>query len=118
MTQKTFTFTITLQGTGPTVEDAWVDALVEFHNDPGGVPDDEDVKLIHEETEDSFRKIRFSRPVKIVVRSTLGRPSYESRYEAGETESIDILDDQTYAVYVQFENGEVAFILKDSFEYV
>ena len=49
MKNKTYTFTITLQGTGPTVEDAWFDALVEFHNDPGGVPDDEDTKLIHEE---------------------------------------------------------------------
>ena len=49
MTEKTYTFTITLQGTGPTIEDAWTDALVEFHNDPGGVPDDEDVELIHEE---------------------------------------------------------------------
>ena len=49
MKNKTYTFTITLQGTGPTVEDAWVDAIVEFHSDPGGVPDDEDTKLIHEE---------------------------------------------------------------------
>ena len=49
MADKTYTFTITLQGTGPTIEDAWLDALVEFHNDPGGVPDDEDVELIHEE---------------------------------------------------------------------
>ena len=46
MADKTYTFTITLQGTGPTIEDAWIDALVEFHNDPGGVPDDEDVELI------------------------------------------------------------------------
>lgn len=52
MTKKTYTFTITLQGTGQTIDDAWIDALVEFHNDPGGVPDDEDVELIHEE-EDS-----------------------------------------------------------------
>jgi hypothetical protein len=51
MTEKTYTFTITLQGTGPTIDDAWIDALVEFHNDPGGVPDDEDVELIHEEKE-------------------------------------------------------------------
>jgi len=49
MTEKTYTFTITLQGTGPTIEDAWEDALVEFHSDPGGVPDDEDTELIHEE---------------------------------------------------------------------
>ena len=49
-TQKTYTFTITLQGTGPTIEDAWIDALVEFHSDPSGVPDDEYVELIHEET--------------------------------------------------------------------
>jgi len=49
MTNKTYTFTITLQGTGSTIEDAWVDALVEFHSDPGGVPDDEDTELIHEE---------------------------------------------------------------------
>ena len=49
MTDKTYTFTITLQGTGQTIDDAWLDALVEFHNDPGGVPDDEDVELIHEE---------------------------------------------------------------------
>ena len=49
MTEKTYTFTITLQGAGPTIEDAWIDALVEFHSDPGGVPDDEDVELIHEE---------------------------------------------------------------------
>ena len=52
MTNKTYTFTITLQGTGKTIEDAWFDALVEFHSDPGGVPDDEDVELIDEE-EDS-----------------------------------------------------------------
>ena len=52
MTKKTFTFTITLQGTGKTIEDAWHDALVEFHSDPGGLPDDEDVELIDEE-EDS-----------------------------------------------------------------
>ena len=49
MKNKTYTFTITLQGTGPTVEDAWFDALVEFHNDPGDAPDNEDTKLIHEE---------------------------------------------------------------------
>ncbi len=49
MTEKTYTFTITLQGTGPTIEDAWLDALIEFHNDPGGVPDGEDVELIREE---------------------------------------------------------------------
>ena len=48
-TQKTYAFTITLQGTGPTIEDAWIDALVEFHSDPSGVPDDEDVKVIREE---------------------------------------------------------------------
>ena len=49
MTEKTYTFTITLQGTGLTIEDAWLDALVEFHSDPGGIPGDEDVELIHEE---------------------------------------------------------------------
>ena len=49
MPDKTYTFTITLQGTGQTIEEAWMDALVEFHNDPGGVPDDEDVELIHED---------------------------------------------------------------------
>ena len=49
MTDKTYTFTITLQGTGQTIDDAWLDALVGFHDDPGGVPDDEDVELIHEE---------------------------------------------------------------------
>ena len=49
MTEKTYTFTITLQGTGRTIEEAWMDALVAFHNDPGGVPDDEDVELIREE---------------------------------------------------------------------
>ena len=49
MTEKTYTFTITLQGTGQTIDEAWMDALVEFHRDPGGVPDDEDVELIHEE---------------------------------------------------------------------
>ena len=49
MTDKTYTFTITLQGTGQTIDDAWLDALVAFHDDPGGVPDDEDVELIHEE---------------------------------------------------------------------
>ena len=55
MTNKTYTFTITLQGTGLTVEDAWMDALVEFHSDPGGVPDDEDTKLIFEvEDEELF----------------------------------------------------------------
>ena len=51
MPDKTYTFTITLQGTGPTIDDAWIDALVEFHSDPGGVPDDEDVELVHEEKE-------------------------------------------------------------------
>lgn len=50
MTEKTYTFTITLQGTGLTIEEAWMDALVAFHSDPGGVPDDEDVELIHEMT--------------------------------------------------------------------
>jgi len=55
MTEKTYTFTITLQGTGQTIDDAWIDALVEFHNDPGGVPDDEDTKLIFEvETKELF----------------------------------------------------------------
>jgi hypothetical protein len=49
MSEKTYTFTITLQGTGQTIEEAWIDALVEFHSDPGDVPDDEDVELIHEE---------------------------------------------------------------------
>ena len=49
MTNKTYTFTITLEGTGKTIEDAWFDALVEFHSDPGGVPEDKDTKLIHEE---------------------------------------------------------------------
>jgi len=49
MPDKTYTFTITLQGTGQTIEEAWMDALVEFHSDPGDVPDDEDVELIHED---------------------------------------------------------------------
>jgi hypothetical protein len=49
MTEKTYTFTITLQGTGPTIDDAWIDALVAFHDDPGGAPDDEYVELVHEE---------------------------------------------------------------------
>tara|TARA_B100000214_G_scaffold218687_1_gene158992 strand:+ start:1206 stop:1379 length:174 start_codon:yes stop_codon:yes gene_type:complete len=49
MSNKTYTFTITLQGTGRTIEEAWIDALVEFHSDPRGVPDGEDVELIREE---------------------------------------------------------------------
>ncbi len=52
MTKKRYTFTITLVGVGKTIEEAWMDALIEFHSDPGGVPDDEDVELIDEE-EDS-----------------------------------------------------------------
>ena len=51
MTDKTYTFTITLLGTGPTIEDAWLDALVEFHNDPGGVPEEETEELFEGTTE-------------------------------------------------------------------
>ena len=57
MTKKTYSFTITLEGTGKTIEEAWMDALVEFHSDPGEVDDRNHGRCHHveliEEEEDS-----------------------------------------------------------------
>ena len=120
MTEKTYTFTITLQGTGQTIEDAWLNALVEFHNDPGGVPDDVSLRWIHEEedseeeseeelfegtrdrlddlvdiktdTRDSRKKIRFTTATFVRINDGDGKV-YDDQYEKGESEFIDILED-------------------------
>ena len=46
--EKTYQFTIVIQGTGKTEEEAWADAIEAFESDPGEpqdveVVDDEDV---------------------------------------------------------------------------
>ncbi len=50
MKNKTYSFTITIEGTGHTIEDAWMDALVEFHSGPGEATDRcHHIELIDEE---------------------------------------------------------------------
>lgn len=140
MTEKTYTFTITLQGTGQTIEDAWLDALVEFHNDPGGVPDDEDAKLVFEEelfegirdrlddlvdiktdTRDSRKKIRFTTATFVRINDGDGKV-YDDQYEKGESEFIDILEDIDERidgyVYCQFDDGSVGWIPENTYKVV
>jgi len=140
VTEKTYTFTITLQGTGQTIEDAWLNALVEFHNDPGGVPDDEDTKLVFEEelfegirdrlddlvdiktdTRDSRKKIRFTTATFVRINDGDGKV-YDDQYEKGESEFIDILEDIDERidgyVYCQFDDGSVGWIPENTYKVV
>ena len=68
--------------------------------------------------EDSV-KIKFIKQTNVNIITSydeaLGSVTYKSTYEKDEVEFVDVLNDENDFIYVQFENGELGFIPKNSF---
>jgi hypothetical protein len=60
--------------------------------------------------------IRFIRDTTLLINNSI-EVSYEEIYKKNSIEYVDLLDETESSIYVQFENGEVSCISKDSFEY-
>ena len=60
-------------------------------------------------------KIKFIRDVKFMIQESVESMPYAASYNKNELEFIDILEEKSETLYIQFEDGSVGWIPKDSF---